>query len=90
MNQETLNEIERLAGLFMQPEAIAVIIGISSEDFWEELYDTESPIYIHYYRGKYKSEAELRQAIVKLAKQGSSPAQGMAIKFLNEIKTEEA
>lgn len=90
MTQEILDEIERLAGLFMTPDAIAVIIGMKHEDFWEELYDTDSPIYQHYYRGKYKSEAEVRQAIIKLAKQGSSPAQSMAIRFLNDNTTNEA
>ena len=87
ITNEVLAEIEEMAGLFMTPRSIAIIIGMDEYDFQEALEDEDSPIYKYYYRGHYKAEAELRTAIMRLAKQGSSPAQTLALKLWQESKT---
>lgn len=79
LSTEVLKEIEEMAGLFMTPKAISIIVGLDMSDF--------SAIYQHYYRGNYKAEAELRTAIMRLAKQGSSPAQTLALKLWEQSKT---
>lgn len=87
ITNEILLEIEEMAGLFMTPKAISIIIGIDEDNFRDALDDEDSLIYKHYYRGHYKAEAELRTAIMRLAKQGSSPAQTLALKLWQESKT---
>ncbi|WP_428663493.1 hypothetical protein [Runella sp.] len=87
LTNEILLEIEEMAGLFMTPKAISIIVGIEESDFMDELEDEDSAIYKHYYRGHYKSEAELRTAVMRLAKQGSSPAQTLALKLWEQSKT---
>jgi hypothetical protein len=37
-----------------------------------------------YFKGKYLSEAEIRRSIIQQAKQGSSPAQRIALKLIEE------
>lgn len=87
LTNEILLEIEEMAGLFMTPKAISIIVGIDESDFVDELDDADSAIYKHYYRGHYKAEAELRTAVMRLAKQGSSPAQTLALKLWEQSKT---
>lgn len=87
ISTEQLTEIEEMAGLFMTPKAIAIIVGIDESDFMDELDDSDSDLYRHYYRGHYKAEAELRAAVMRLAKQGSSPAQTLALKLWEQSKT---
>lgn len=87
VTNEILLEIEEMAGLFMSPKAIAIIIGVDEDDFRDELEDEDSSVYQHFYRGLYKAEAELRSAVMRLAKQGSSPAQTLALKLWEQSKT---
>lgn len=87
LSTEVLKEIEEMAGLFMTPKAISIIVGLDMSDFMDELEDEDSAIYQHYYRGHYKAEAELRTAVMRLAKQGSSPAQTLALKLWQDSKT---
>lgn len=87
VTNEILLEIEEMAGLFMTPKAISIIVGIDEDDFKDELEDEDSLIYKHFHRGHFKAEAELRTAVMRLAKQGSSPAQTLALKLWEQSKT---
>ncbi|MGB4775703.1 MAG: hypothetical protein WBP45_11050 [Daejeonella sp.] len=89
LNDDQLTEIERLSGLFMKPGDISTIIGISKSEFGEMLKEQGSPAYQAYYRGKLLSEAEVRKSIITMAKQGSSPAQTLANKLLEDMNIDE-
>jgi hypothetical protein len=89
ITQSVLEEIEHLAGLFMTPKAISLIIEMDCDDFMEALDDDSSMIHKHYYKGAYIAEATLRQSIIKLANQGSSPAQEMARKYVEKQRNSE-
>jgi len=87
LSQEILDQVQDLAGRYMTPRAIAIIIGVDEDDFRDELEDEDSQVYKHFYRGLYMTEAELQGAIIRLAKQGSSPAQALALKLQQDAKT---
>jgi hypothetical protein len=89
ISQSVLEEVERLAGLFMTPKSIAIIIEMDYDDFMDALDDSSSVIHKHYYKGAYLGEATLRQSIIKLANQGSSPAQEMARKYVEKQRNAE-
>lgn len=85
----TLEELERLAGLFFSPKQIAVILQFDLEKFKAHLLDDGSPLYEAYQRGKLSSEADLRESIIAIAKQGSSPAQTQAMELLRNQDLDE-
>lgn len=74
-NRTPDEEREWLAGLFFTRKEIELIMG-----------DSEDPIL----RGRLKSEAELRESVIELAKAGSGPAQAMANQYITQMKINEA
>lgn len=89
MTDSQLTEIERLAGLFMKPSDIAIILGIPEAEFRDALSDKKSMCFNRYQKGKLLSEAELRKSVITMAKQGSSPAQSLASKLIDEMNMDE-
>ena len=77
LSDEQKEELQELAGLFFSDEEIMEIL-----EKLELTGEERKQIKI----GRMKSEAELRSAIMVQAKAGSSPAQGMAMKFLESFK----
>ncbi len=77
VTNEQLIEVEEFASYFFTIEEVSKITGIT---------DTTSRAFKDAYdKGKLKSEAELRKAIIQTAKDGSSPAQTMAYKMLEKL-----
>lgn len=84
MTEEELFEIEKYAGLLMPPYQVACIMQIDIDIFNFSMQDNTSDIFKAYYRGFYKSIAELRTTVLAQAKAGSSPAQTIILKQLEE------
>ncbi len=89
MTDEQLNEIERLAGLFIKPADIALIVGLTAKDLEGMINFPQTDEFKAYYKGKLISMAELRKSVITLAKQGSSPAQSLAAKMLDDMNMDE-
>ena len=83
---EQLKEVEEFAAKLMPPAEVAVIVGIPEEVFQTELMDADSEISLAYLRGQLLTKAEMHESIIKLAKQGSSPAQTLALKMLRDAE----
>lgn len=89
LNDITANDLEetrKLAALFLTPRDIAVILDIDTASFIERCEDEECKLYQAFQAGRLLSETELRAAVIKLAKSGSSPAQTMAFQMLMNSK----
>lgn len=84
--EEDLQEIEEMAALLFSPEDIAQVIGIPQNEIVECLINPEHPVSMAFSKGSLQTEVELRRSILKLAKQGSSPAQTLSIKLRDELK----
>lgn len=89
MNEQQLNEISAYAGLGFPPIHIACIMQLNIEHFVVECKDPFSEIGSAYLAGKLKVEAEVRKAVFTLSKQGSGPAQILAIKILKKQEIDE-
>ena len=89
VTKDILSEIERLSSLFMSPKEIAFFLKIDFKHFMISLKNPESEIYMSYTQGKLKSKIELRENIIKLAKQGSPHAQEITVEFIKNQNTAE-
>ena len=82
LNDQQLHEIEELAGLFLTPDEIAILLDIDQAAFIACLRDTNSPAYKHYFRGKTVSKKQIRQNIIKMARHGSPQAEELADTYI--------
>lgn len=89
MNNEKLTEISELASLAFAPVEIACVLQVDIEDFVENCKNPFSEIGRAYLAGKLKVEAEVRKAVFLLSKQGSGPAQILAMKYLKKQEIDE-
>ena len=84
ISDNDLKEIEELAGLFLLPDEIAVLLGKDIADFCSTLKNKRSPAYLAYFKGKTSSKTAIRRNIIKMAKNGSPGAEEMVNKYCEE------
>lgn len=88
MTDELLKDAQEWAELFFTNEELAVMLDIPVADLRVALEDINSPLGQAITRGRLLSEAELRRAIISLAKRGSSPAQAVALDLVRRMHAE--
>jgi hypothetical protein len=86
LNDDQLQEVKNLAALFYTPAEIALMMDFIETDFEFDIINKTGPLYKAYQGGRLQSEMELRNSIIRLAKQGSSPAQTAALKIYEDSK----
>jgi hypothetical protein len=86
LNNETLEKITRLAAVAYSPKQVAFSLGLKPYDFLKLMMDDNSDVAIAYYKGFYSSELSIRESVMKLARDGSSPAQTLALKHFDETR----
>ena len=79
-----LEEISKMAVVFFTPKEIAMVLEVDVNAFIEACNTEGDKCYTAFMSGRLKSEYELRLSVVKLAKQGSSPAQTMSLEMLKQ------
>lgn len=77
LTREELDEIEELAGLHFFPEEILFIVRPPQEI---------EPVERALRRGRLKMEAEVRRSVFQHAANGSSPAQTLAVQFIQQMR----
>lgn len=82
---ELLADAEKWAELFFGVEALAELLQMEQAEIRLALDDPNSELGSAIRNGRRKSEAELRTAILNLAKQGSGPAQAEAMRLLKSM-----
>jgi len=88
-NESFLSDLESYSSLMFNRNEIAVIMEVDPAELAELLSETQSPAFRAFQRGRLKREAELRKGIFDLAQNGSSPAQTMAIKLIENAKADD-
>ena len=78
LNETQIKEIQELAGLFLEPEEIAVLLKLDSNAFLQEIEFKNGVAYDAYFKGKTTSKKEIHENVVKMAKHGSPQAEEMA------------
>ena len=86
LTDEELEELECLAEHFFSLEEMSIVLEIDSNNLFLEMQNKNSIIFKTIYRGRLKSEFEVRKVIVRQAKQGSPAAQAATLKMINESK----
>lgn len=75
---DVLKSIEELAGLFLAPREIAILLDLDGEDLSERIASGYGPVYKAYFRGKTISKKLIHENIVKMARHGSPQAEELA------------
>lgn len=84
LNVDHYTMIEEMGGTGFTPEQIAEVIEVDECDFINEFKNKRSDLYRRYRKGFLQAELILRQRIFKDAGYGSSPAQTLAKKIMDE------
>jgi hypothetical protein len=84
LNDKDLQDIERVAAAAYSPKEVAFILGFSVKAFTAAVKDEESEASVAYFKGLYSSELKVRESIMQMARNASSPAQTMANKLFDE------
>lgn len=86
--KEQLEIISRAGAALSKPSEAAKLAGIAIDTFKQELLNEEGEIYYAYFSAFETTKLELKESIVAIAQQGSSPAQTLAISMLNKSELE--
>lgn len=85
LSSDELEKVKRMAAAAFSYEEISTVLELDATTFRANMQDG-SPIYNAYRSGLLSRQLELRERIFKDAKNGSSPAQAMAYKLLNDAE----
>jgi len=89
LSEKQVESIEEMAANGFTPEEIGEVLfffKVDQEALLEEMRTKKGLGYLSYRKGFLKSQLELRQRIFKDAKNGSSPAQMLAKKILDDAE----
>ena len=88
-NAEQLEQVEKLASIYMKPTDIALIIEVEPEQFRSDIHNESSEVSRRYRRGKALSQIQLKTQEMTLAKVGSPQALENAHRNLMEMEDDE-
>lgn len=86
---EQIENVEKLASLYMKITDIALIIGVSDNALRQDIDDSNSQISLAYRKGKALRKLELRKQEMELARVGSPLALENAQKALIDMEDDE-
>lgn len=84
LSDKDLEDIERAAAAAYSPKEVAFILGFRPSEFIAAVKNEDSDASIAYFKGLYTSELAVRESIMTLARNASSPAQTLANNLFNE------
>lgn len=83
LSDEQLSEIYEFAYRLFEPKEIALAMGIDVEEFCLECQIQSTSASKTYYKGRIQQMAEIREQMIRAAKNGSNPAQEQLLDMLN-------
>ncbi len=86
LSEEQLNSVEEMAYRLFSPDMIAINIEVDEEDFNQAIETPGSNERKRFYKGLIRHESELRESIMKSARNGSNPAQEQLLKMIKGLK----
>ena len=90
LNPAELKDLEEFASLFFSTPELAILLQQPLSYLKAEMQNPDSPVAAAIQRGRLLQEAKIRKSIIDLATQGSSPAQAIVLKLIQEFKISEA
>lgn len=89
LTKAQLNEVTEWAMALFSPQEIALIMELDDLAFSRAIATKQGDLYRHYMKGRLISEGKIKKAVINLAESGSSPAQTLALKLIEERKIDE-
>ena len=86
LTEADFTEITKLAAMFFTPREVAIMLELNIQQCVIDCEIQDNPVYNAFHSGRLQSELDLRTAVLKLAKSGSSTAQQMAFEMLKFSK----
>jgi len=86
LSEVELKELEMLSGVQHSIGDIAIILDVNDVELSSAIRNKNSPEFKAFHRGRLMEETKIRQAIFAAAKDGSGPAQQLAVKMIENIK----
>ena len=86
LSEEQLKAVEEIAAAAYSPREVAFQIGLNPSKFVMAVKDEEHPASMAYFKGFLSSEFSVRQSVMTLARNGSSPAQTLANQLFNDTR----
>lgn len=80
-----LDAIEEMAYRLITPDLVAINLGVDELDLIHAIRTPGHEIRQAYYSGYLKQSLEVRESVIKMAKNGSNPAQMELLKFLTDV-----
>jgi len=87
LSENQFEKLEQYAAAFFSFKEIALLLEVDIEDFIDEIENENSEVFKRYESSRLKSEFEIRNEIIKMAKMGSPAAQTEALKLIAKHKT---
>ena len=83
---DKIKEIEDLSELQFSIEEIAIIVGLDAVELKKCINEKKGDKYLAFEKGRLRADASVRASILKLAKQGSTPAQKQMMDLIEKNK----
>lgn len=87
-DESLLTEISRLSAAAYGPKEIAFMLSMKPSEFCKRIKNEDDEFSIAYYKGLYSSELSIRESILLLGRNGSSPAQASSLQLFNNVRKE--
>jgi hypothetical protein len=84
LSQDTLKYAERLAAAAFTEQEMSISLEIELRNIKAWMQDRQHPFFKAVMKGKLETQLQLRERILKDASNGSSPAQTLAIKIIED------
>lgn len=84
LTEEQLTELENMGAVFFSVKECALVLQVDSYELSCAIEREDSPEHAAFHGGRLKSEFEVRQSVLKASKQGSSPAQVLALQLIKQ------
>jgi hypothetical protein len=85
MTPEFLEEVQHKAGLLFPLPKLSIILEIPEPELRVAMDDPSNPLGQAIHKGRLLREAEIREAVIRLALQGSGPAQAEALRLIKSM-----
>lgn len=85
LSDDILKDIRQLAGLFFSPAEIAVMLNLDEVELCKACRRPGTAAYLAYHAGKLEKEMIVRRSVIDLAGKGSSPAQTLVLKMIDQV-----
>lgn len=89
LTESDLQELTNYAAAGMSLREAATGLGVDADELKQQALTEGSPAYNAYQAGKLATKLKVQTSIMDLAGRGSSPAQALALKLLDQQEREE-